>query len=91
MHLGPQLIVCQISLLVQRMFWMSILAVSLQTYPSFYGYSDSPVAWSYYLAVFVCLQAFVVILQDELGPAFFLPAKVCLRERRDQGVFTYIL
>ncbi|KAG7444427.1 uncharacterized protein BT62DRAFT_987876 [Guyanagaster necrorhizus] len=34
-----------------------------------------PRSWACYLAAFVCLQALIVILQDELGPAFFLPAK----------------
>ena len=34
------------------------------------------VAWVYFLALFVFMQAFFVILQDELGPTFFLPARV---------------
>ncbi|KAK0434656.1 hypothetical protein EV421DRAFT_1839657 [Armillaria borealis] len=42
-----------------------------------------PRSWSYYLAVFVCLQAFIVILQDELGPAFFLPAKYAIVKTYD--------
>lgn len=33
-------------------------------------------AWIYFLALFVFMQAFFVILQDELGPTFFLPARV---------------
>jgi hypothetical protein len=33
-------------------------------------------AWSYLLAAFVCLQATIVLLQEVLGPTFFLPQKV---------------
>lgn len=32
--------------------------------------------WSYLLALFVCLQALTLILQELLGPTFFLPQKV---------------
>ncbi|KAJ7252759.1 hypothetical protein B0H12DRAFT_1117744 [Mycena haematopus] len=36
-----------------------------------------PRPWSYFLAVFVCLQMTVVILQDtHIGPTFFLPRQV---------------
>ncbi|KAK0199252.1 hypothetical protein DFS33DRAFT_1262349 [Desarmillaria ectypa] len=42
-----------------------------------------PRSWSYYLAAFVCLQAFIVVLQDELGPAFFLPAKYAVVKTYD--------
>jgi hypothetical protein len=34
-----------------------------------------PRSWVYFLALFVFTQAFFVILQDELGPTFFLPAR----------------
>ncbi|KAF9074941.1 hypothetical protein BDP27DRAFT_1316219 [Rhodocollybia butyracea] len=34
-----------------------------------------PRYWSYYLAVFVCLQAMVLVLQEYFGPAFFLPKR----------------
>jgi hypothetical protein len=33
-------------------------------------------AWVWLLAFIVYFQAFVVILQEALGPAFFLPGKV---------------
>ncbi|KAJ7600142.1 hypothetical protein C8J56DRAFT_767481 [Mycena floridula] len=34
-----------------------------------------PCSWSYFLALFVMLQALVVLLQDMLGPTFFLPTR----------------
>ncbi|TFK39970.1 hypothetical protein BDQ12DRAFT_629095 [Crucibulum laeve] len=34
-----------------------------------------PRPWSYLLASFVCFQALVLILQDYLGPSFFLPER----------------
>ncbi|KAG6852138.1 hypothetical protein C0991_002659 [Blastosporella zonata] len=39
-----------------------------------------PRRWSYLLAAFVCLQSVVVMLQEHLGPAFFLPKRVCLSQ-----------
>ncbi|GLB43394.1 putative ring finger [Lyophyllum shimeji] len=35
----------------------------------------TPRRWSYLLAAFVCFQALVLILQELLGPAFFLPKR----------------
>lgn len=34
------------------------------------------IAWSYFLAIFTFVQVFVLILQEHLGPAFFLPKRV---------------
>ncbi|KAF9461528.1 hypothetical protein BDZ94DRAFT_1196082 [Collybia nuda] len=34
-----------------------------------------PRSWSYLLAAFVCLQGFVLILQETFGPTFFLPKR----------------
>nr|GAT55742.1 predicted protein [Mycena chlorophos] len=43
-----------------------------------------PRPWSRYLALFVCLQAIVVILQDtRLGPTFFLPRRYAVVKAYD--------
>jgi hypothetical protein len=38
--------------------------------------SEPATAWSYVLSAFVCFQACIVLLQEVLGPTFFLPKKV---------------
>lgn len=35
------------------------------------------VGWAYYLCAFVLFQVVVVLLQQRLGPTFFLPQRVC--------------
>lgn len=35
------------------------------------------VEWAYYLCAFVLFQVVVVLLQQRLGPTFFLPQRVC--------------
>ena len=35
------------------------------------------VGWAYYLCAFVLFQVIVVLLQQRLGPTFFLPKRVC--------------
>lgn len=42
-----------------------------------------PRSWSYLLAAFVCFQATVVLLQEVLGPTFFLPQKYATTKTYD--------
>ncbi|KAJ7581470.1 hypothetical protein C8J56DRAFT_960123 [Mycena floridula] len=42
-----------------------------------------PRPWSYFLAGFVMLQALVVVLQDLLGPTFFLPTRYAMVKPHD--------
>ncbi|KAF8074721.1 hypothetical protein FPV67DRAFT_1665468 [Lyophyllum atratum] len=42
-----------------------------------------PRRWSYLLAAFVCFQGVVVILQEILGPAFFLPKRYVIPKTYD--------
>lgn len=50
---------------------------------SFDGRSGA-VGWAYYLCAFVLFQVVVVLLQQYLGPTFFLPKRV--RQRMTFGL-----
>lgn len=49
--------------------------VSQSTYQTLSG-NDQQIDWACWLAAAVLLQACVVVLQEFIGPSFFLPAKV---------------
>lgn len=42
-----------------------------------------PRNWAWLLAVFVCTQACILILQEQLGPSFFLPQRYAIKKTYD--------
>ena len=68
----------QTSWRARKTFLMWNLGVSRHMFSNF-GYlalTSLSSAWIYFLAVFMFLQVLVIILQEHLGPAFFLPKRV---------------